>query len=254
MNNTPEIKPIRLGNWEFRPRGGFALLAAIGIVATFLLGQWQTGRATEKEALQSRLEQLGREPAMRVTEGGRGNADAHDYLLRRVQFRGRFEPRFAVFVDNRIHGGRPGFHVAMPVRISGGDRYVLVNRGWIAAGGDRKAPAVQTPEGEVNIEGVAVPFSERYLELSTKVAEGNIWQNLVQERYRQATGLDIMPFVVQQTGTQDDGLVRDWPRPDLKRNTHLAYAFQWYALSFAIFVYYLFSHVKRIHSPEADAQ
>lgn len=254
MNKTPEIKVIRLGNWEFRPRGWFALLAAIGIVATFLLGQWQTGRAAEKEALQNRLEQLGREPAMSVVAGGRGNADANDYLLRRVQFRGRFEPRFAVFVDNRIHGGRPGFHVAMPVRISGSDRHVLVNRGWVATGGDRKAPVVQTPEGEVNIEGVAVPFSERYLELSTKVSEGNIWQNLVQERYRQATGLDIMPFVVQQTGAQDDGLVRDWPRPDLKRNTHLAYAFQWYALSLAIFLYYLFSHVKRIHSPAAGTQ
>jgi len=254
VNKTPEIKGIRLGNWEFRLRGWFALLAAIGIVATFLLGQWQTGRAAEKEALQNRLEQLGREPAMSVVASGRGNADANDYLLRRVQFRGRFEPRFAVFVDNRIHGGRPGFHVAMPVRISGSDRYVLVNRGWVATGGDRKAPVVQTPEGEVNIEGVAVPFSERYLELSTKVAEGNIWQNLVQERYRQATGLDIMPFVVQQTGAQDDGLVRDWPRPDLKRNTHLAYAFQWYALSLAIFLYYLISHVKRIHSPEAGTQ
>lgn len=254
MNKTVYVRRIRFGGWEFRLRAWMALLAAVGVVATFLLGQWQTGRAEEKAALQQRLEQLGREPVMNVTDAIRGNVDGNDFLLRRVQFRGRFEPRFAVFVDNRIHGGRPGFHVAMPVRISGSDRYVLVNRGWVAAGGDRKAPEVQTPAGEVNIEGVAVPFSERYLELSTKVAEGNIWQNLVQERYRQATGLDIVPFVVQQTGAHDDGLVRDWPRPDLKRNTHLAYAFQWYALSFAIFVYYLFTHVKRIQRPEADAQ
>ena len=29
--------------------------------------------------------------------------------------------------------------------------------------------------------------------------------------------------------------MREWSRPDLGRNTHLAYAFQWYALSLAIF-------------------
>lgn len=255
MNNPANIKKIRLGRWEFRFRGWIAVLAATGVVTTFLLGEWQTGRAAEKAALQQRLDQLGREPAMRLAAGkGLGDVDAADFLLRRVQFRGRFEPRFTVFVDNRIHGGRPGFHVAMPMRISASDRYVLVNRGWIAAGGDRKAPVVRTPAEEIEVEGVAVPFSERYLELSTKVAEGNIWQNLVQERFRQATGLDVLPFVVQQTGMRDDGLVRDWPRPDLKRNTHLAYAFQWYALSFAIFMYYLFSHVKRIPDPESNTQ
>jgi surfeit locus 1 family protein len=54
--------------------------------------------------------------------------------------------------------------------------------------------------------------------------------------------------VVQQTSAADDGLVREWNRPDLGRNTHLAYAFQWYALSLAIFVYYLVSHVKRTPS------
>jgi surfeit locus 1 family protein len=90
--------------------------------------------------------------------------------------------------------------------------------------------------------------------LSTQVAEGPIRQNLVFERYRQDTGLDLQPFVIQQSSTvndstvnttADDGLVRAWSRPDLGRNTHLAYAFQWYALSLAILIYYLVTHVKR---------
>lgn len=166
-------------------------------------------------------------------------------LLRRVEVRGEFEPKFTVFVDNRIHKHRPGFHVATPLRIAGSRRYVLVNRGWVASPRDRSLPAVVTPAGEQVVQGVAVAYSERYLELSTKVAEGNVWQNLVFERYRQATGLELQPFVIQQDGVADDGLVREWSRPDLGRNTHLAYAFQWYALSLAIFVYFLVTHVKR---------
>ena len=41
---------------------------------------------------------------------------------------------------------------------------------------------------------------------------------------------------VPEESAAEDGLKREWSRPDLGRNTHLAYAFQWYALSLAIFI------------------
>lgn len=223
------------------------LAAAVGIALTLALGQWQIGRAQYKEGLQARYDALGRQPAVHV--GGQLMA-GDDLLLRRVEVRGEFAPKFTVFVDNRIHKHQPGFHVATPLRIAGSQRYVLVNRGWVAGTRDRSLPVVDTPAGEQVIQGVATAYSERYLELSTKVAEGNVWQNLVFERYRQATGLELQPFLIQQEGAVADGLVREWSRPDLGRNTHLAYAFQWYALSLAILIYYLVTHVKRRPTPE----
>jgi surfeit locus 1 family protein len=233
---------IRFAGFEFRPRFWWTLVAAAGIALTLALGQWQVGRAQYKEGLQSRYELLGQQPVVSL---GSGAADRDSVLLRRVEVRGTYAPKYTVFVDNRIHKHQPGFHVATPLRISGSDRYVLVNRGWVPGPRDRSLPQIATPEGEQLVRGIAVAWSERYLELSTKVAEGNVWQNLVYERYRQATGLEVQPFVLQQTDATGDGLVREWSRPDLGRNTHLAYAFQWYALSLAIFVYYLVTHVKR---------
>lgn len=238
---------IGFAGFEFRPRLGWTLAAAAGIALTLALGQWQVGRAQYKEALQARYDQLGRQPAVSI---GPDPVDRDSLLLRRVELRGTFEPKYTVFIDNRTYRHQPGFHVATPLRITGSDRRVLVNRGWVASPRDRSLPEVRTPAGEQTVQGVAVAWSERYLELSTKVAEGNIWQNLVYERYRQATGLELQPVVVQQTSAADDGLVREWNRPDLGRNTHLAYAFQWYALSLAILVYYLVSHVKRKPSPK----
>lgn len=237
------VVSIRFAGFEFRPRFWWTLAAAAGITLTLALGQWQVGRAEYKERLQSRYDLLGREPVVSL---GAGAADRDNLLLRRVEVRGTYAPKYTVFVDNRIYKHQPGFHVATPLRIAGSDRYVLVNRGWIAGPRDRSLPQVVTPEGEQLVQGIAVAWSERYLELSTKVAEGNVWQNLVYERYRQATGLELQPFVLQQTHETGDGLVRQWNRPDLGRNTHLAYAFQWYALSLAIFVYFLVTHVKRI--------
>ena len=236
------MSAFRIARYEFRPRLWTGVAAAAGIALTFALGQWQTGRAHYKEELQGRYDTLRLQPAISV---GALPVLAGDVLLRRVEVRGEFAPKYTVYVDNKIHQRQPGYHVATPLRIAGSQRYVLVNRGWIAAARDRAVPAISTPAGEQIVQGTAVTFSERYLELSTKVAEGNIWQNLVLERYRQATGLEVQPFVIQQESAAADGLQREWQRPDLGRNTHLAYAFQWYAMSLAILIYYLVTHVKR---------
>ena len=233
---------ITLGAFSFRPSLLTTVAAVAGIVLTFFLGEWQIGRADFKQGLQDRQDALAREPVVSI---GVAPLAADDIQLRKVEVRGEFEPKFTVFVDNRLYQHQPGYHVATPLRIAGSQRYVLVNRGWVPAGRDRSLPVVETPAGEQVVKGTAVTYSEKFMELSTKVAEGNVWQNLVFERYRQATGLDLQPFVIQQGSAVDDGLKREWKRPDLGRNTHLAYAFQWYALSFAIFIYYLVTHVKR---------
>lgn len=240
------VAAISFGVYEFRPRRWTSIAAVAGIALTLALGQWQIGRAQYKENLQQRFDAQGREPAARI---GADPVERDGILFRRIEVRGEFVPQHTVFVDNRIYQHRPGLHVATPLRIAGSQRYVLVNRGWVPANRDRSLPQVNTPAGEQLVQGIAVAYSERYLELSAEVAEGRIRQNLVFDRYRQETGLDLQPFVIQQDNNPDkaadDGLVRTWSRPDLGRNTHLAYAFQWYALSFAIFIYYLVTHVKR---------
>lgn len=239
---------ISLGAFSFQPRLLTTVAAVAGVVLTFFLGEWQIGRADYKQGLQNRQDVLGSEPALSI---GAAPLAADDVLLRKVEVRGEFAPKYTVFVDNRLYQHQPGYHVATPLRIAGSDRYVLVNRGWVAANRDRSMPVVDTPVGEQRVQGIAVAYSERFMELSTKVAEGNVWQNLVFERYRQATGLELQPLVIQQESSADDGLKREWSRPDLGRNTHLAYAFQWYALSFAIFIYYLVTHVKRRPAPQS---
>jgi surfeit locus 1 family protein len=214
-----------------------------GVALTIVLGFWQLGRAEQKLTLQQRIEEFARSAPIAV---GSELVNPADVLLRPLEVKGRFDPAHAVFLDNRIYKQRPGLHVLMPLRIGDSNKYLLVNRGWIAVNMDRrKAPVVKTPEGEVTLRGMAAPYSEHYLELSSKSAEGNVWQNIVLERYRQATRLDVQPVILQQTSALDDGLVRDWPPVDLRRNVHLAYAVQWFGMAVAIFIYYVVVNVRR---------
>jgi surfeit locus 1 family protein len=231
---------------EFKPAGWATLATVAGVALTVALGFWQLGRADTKQALQSRIDDFAKQPPLVI---GAGVLDVETVLLRRVEASGRFDPQHVIYIDNRHHKHQPGYHVYMPLRLAGSEKVVLVNRGWIAAGAERnRVPPVKTPEGDVVVRGTALQPTERFVELSSEVAEGRVWQNMVLERYRQATKLDLQPVIMQQTefgAAVEDGLIRDWPLADLKRNTHLAYAVQWFALAAAIFIYYLVTNVRR---------
>lgn len=230
-------------NYRFEPRLATSLAAAAGVAVTLALGNWQLDRAHEKQELAARLEALAREPAVSLPAA---EVRAEDVLWRRATVRGRFEPKHAVFLDNRVRHGVAGYHVVMPLAIGGGGRHVLVNRGWIAGTRDRsRLPEVKTPEDVVEITGLAVAPSTRFVELSTRVAEGQVWQNLTLERYRQAVPIALQPVVIQQESALDDGLAREWDPPDLGIKTHYSYAFQWFAIAVTILVFYLVTHVRR---------
>lgn len=219
------------------------LAAMAGIALTLALGVWQVGRGNEKAALAARLTtaQSGSLIAVPVRE-----VSADDFAWRRVEVSGRFVPEYTVFIDNRVLHGVAGYHVVTPLKIDGGERHVLVNRGWIAAGADRRRlPQIVTPPGLQRVTGLAVVPSERHLELSTRIAEGNVWQNLTIARYRATVPIPIQPVVVQQEGQTDDGLKREWPEPGSGADRNFGYAFQWFALAATILIYYLVTHVRK---------
>lgn len=204
---------------------------------------WQLGRAHEKERLAATLAALAADTPVSLTPS---EVRAQDVEWRRVTASGRFAPRYGVLIDNRVRRGVPGFHVVMPLAIEGGERYVLVNRGWIAGSPDRaRPPEVRTPPGTVRVTGLAVRPSSRFLELSADVTEGNVWQNLTLERYRRAFPIALQPVVIQQQSPLDDGLLREWDPPDLGVARHYGYAFQWLALACTVLAIYLVTHVER---------
>lgn len=233
-------------SYRFTPKLWSSLAAAAGIAVTAALGNWQLDRAAEKREVRDQLARLSREPAINLSAA---EVRAEDLRWRRVTARGSFEPKHAVYLDNRVYRGVAGYHVIMPLRIGASRRYVLVNRGWVAGHGVRgELPPVVSPAGEVEVTGLAVVPPRRVFELSTRTVEGHVWQNLVLERYRQAVPIAIQPIVIQQESALEDGLVREWAPPDAGIDRHYGYAFQWIALAVAILVFYVVTHVTRTPS------
>lgn len=225
---------------RFRP-GLVATVATLLFCAlTVALGLWQLRRAEYKAALQERLDRLAAEPAVAMPTAP---VDPAAFGFRKVVAEGEFADRHGILLDNRTLRGRVGYQVLTPLLLRGGDRYVLVNRGWVPAGRTREdLPALVTPAGLQRIEGVALVPGDIY-ELAPEQPRGRVWQNLVLERYASWSGLALQPVVIQQTSAADDGLVREWARPDTGVDKHRMYALQWFtfgALALTLYGYFGF--------------
>lgn len=224
---------------------GLGLAALAVMVLTISLGQWQAGRAEQKEARQQLFDARSREPALLLDAR---STDAALLQARHVRAQGEFDAAHTVLIDNKVHGGRPGYHVIAPLKLAGSASYVLVNQGWVAQGRTRSdLPRVPAASGTVTIEGRAIIPPAKVFELKAetpafKPGERTVLQNLLLDRYAQASGLALLPIVVQQTDGPPVGLVREWPAPAEGIEKHRMYSLQWYsfaALAAALYVIYL---------------
>jgi surfeit locus 1 family protein len=217
-------------------------LALSALAAAISLGNWQVRRAGEKLALQEKFDTRSQAAAIHI---GPQLASPGAIDFSSAEARGEYLPRQTILLDNKILRGQVGYHVVTPLRIEGSAICVLVNRGWIAAGPRRDVlPQIATPSGIQTVEGIAVPPPRRYFELGPATTAGQVWENLVLDRYSAATGLQLQPFVLQETGAGNDGLVRIEERPDTGVNMHRGYAFQWYALAVLVVVLYIALNLK----------
>lgn len=221
-----------------------------------LLGNWQTRRAAEKTALQTRLAQ-GMAAAPLTLDGSA--VDASRLEFHRVIVTGEFVPNWPVFLDNRPQAGRTGFILLMPFKIADSNKFVLIARGWLPRNTAEhdKLPPYATPRGRVTLEGRLVRQLPRVMQLGTAapLKQGAIVQNLGPAEVARASGLDLLPFMVEQTGPSatGEGLQRNWPAPATDIDRHKGYALQWYALAAMAFLFFVITGFRRGRSKTGQA-
>lgn len=268
-----------------RARLIFALVAlAVTVAITVSLGRWQLSRADEKRGLVAQVE-AGRQQAP-LTLG----ADTPSHALvawRPAVAQGRWLDAYTVLVDNRAYQGRPGYWVVTPLCLDAAAHAgeplasagvsvtapsaaapcaaaIAVLRGWLPRSMTVQPQAPASPQGLQTVSGELLSHVPRLFELPQlrpDHARGQLpqdWttgasvvtQNLALDGYTQATGLNLLPAVLQQTDTPlphemstpgvapgafgapaQDTLVRDWAGPPSDVDKNLGYALQWFAFA-----------------------
>lgn len=230
------------GRFTFAPRVVPTIAMVAFVALTISLGRWQAHRAEEKEARQALFEARLREAPLRLT----GMVDsAAPLLYRHVAAAGRWVPERQIFIDNQVEGGRVGFYVLTPLRLRGSGAVVLVNRGWIErTEAYPHAPSVPVPAGEVEVSGIAALPPARFLELSSDTISGNVWQNLSFDRYRQWSGLPVIPLEIL-ADTPAAGLSAVREHPDAGASRHREYEFQWFLFAATAFVLWVSLNLRK---------
>ena len=231
---------LKVGTIAFTPRLVPTLAAIAMVTLTLWLSHWQTLRGDEKAARQRLLEARATAPTADITSAA---IQADPILLRRAQARGTFDAEGQLFIDNRMHGGRAGFHVITPLRLPGGD-VLLVNRGWVARTSAYPSPPdVPVPAGEQAVQGLATLPPQRFLELSPEVVAGRVWQNLSIERYAAQSPRPVVPVVLLSAYP---GLVPGEERPDAGEAKHREYALTWLSLAITTVALWVGLNLRRV--------
>lgn len=244
---------------------------------TVSLGRWQLSRADEKRGLVAQVE-AGRQQAPLTLAVD--TAPASLVPWRRVVAQGRWLDAYTVLVDNRAYQGRPGYWVVTPLCLDKDARTgeplpatgvsvsctaaIAVLRGWLPRSMTMQPQAPASPAGLQAVSGELLSHVPRLFELPQlrpDHARGQLpqdWatgasvvtQNLALDGYAQATGLNLLPAVLQQTtsplphdmstpgvtaraveASVQDTLVRDWAGPPSDVDKNLGYALQWFAFA-----------------------
>jgi surfeit locus 1 family protein len=230
------------------------LVVAIGCGA----GIWQLGRAETKIALAANLLARQQMPILNANAGPWSLEEAGE---RRMIARGQYIPEAAIWLDNRPRpippagaaNAQSGFYLMMPLKLEGKNEVLWINRGWAPRNNDNREtlPPVKTSNKTVNIEGIVFAHPGKVYELGSSKNSADISKPRIEQNFDLAAEGRLrswaqLPFILREIEVgAEDGLLREWAPLTSGVDRHYAYAFQWFALAFAGFVFWLFSGLRQ---------
>lgn len=240
---------MRFGRHEFKP-GLWPSIATLLVFPLLLsLGFWQLDRAAEKAELQSIYDSRFQSQAIRLNTAIEPD-DADVLHWRPVELSGHYEAS-TYLLDNQVRDQQPGYNIYTVLRLTGSDRAVLIDRGWLAGGLDRSlVPAIDVPDGEQELAGRIMPPPATGLLLGEHVIETvgaarYRVQRVDIDELREHGGKPLLPYVVRLAESGPGAYRIDEVMPGAGRERHLGYAFQWFALAATLLVIYLLVNLKK---------
>jgi surfeit locus 1 family protein len=198
------------------------------------LGVWQLRRAEASRATRAQFDGGAAEAVLAVLP-----SELDDTLrFRRVEVRGEYVGRPQFLLDNMLHDGVAGYHVLTALRLVGRREHVLVNRGWVPTGGDRRdLPDVAVGGDTRAVSGRLERLPRPGMRLGPSAAGDGPGDEVVVLQYPTAAelgqrlGQPVYDYELLLDAAAADGYVREWQAPGVAPERNIAYAGQWLALA-----------------------
>jgi len=211
------------------------------------LGMWQLDREQEKIQLQTDYERRQEAVAVPLSSVDWGRSDL---AFLKVAVDGHYDNEHAWLLDNRTHEGKIGYELLTPFQSSSG-QWLVVNRGWIAAGATRNdLPNLNDISGEVRIQGVIhVPSAQPFMLGDDDAAYSGSWPQVIQsedvQRMSASFGQSLLPYSIRLLPGSPGLEQSNWQAINMLPEKHRAYAVQWFtmlAVLLAMYIYFGLRH------------
>jgi surfeit locus 1 family protein len=213
------------------------LVAAAGFVR---LGFWQLHRLDERRAANRTLLAARAAPVTSLT--GPALASAARLVEHRVSATGRYDHAHDIVLRGGAYQGVPGVYLVTPLRLSGSDTAVMVERGFVPAPDAVTAdPGTFAEPGEVQVIGLVRPIESGGGKPLTRGGR-TTWARLDLAGLRDSLPYPILEISIRQMpGPSLPSFPRRLDPPAVDEGPHLSYAIQWFffatlAVAFAFLV------------------
>ena len=194
-------------------------LAAIAAVALLRHGRQLAARPHGRRRLALRAQF----DAARAARARARSADRRDWTRMALPAGRRapanYDAARQILIDNKVHAGRAGFHVVTPLDACA----TAASCSSTAAGSRAGATRAELPEvaaagrdGHACTGASTIPPARATSSCGRDAPAGAVWQNLDPRASPQATGIAVLPIVVEQTATPafpTTGWCATGPRP-----------------------------------------
>lgn len=238
------------------------VLAAMGVMIR--LGLWQLERLEQRRAFNARVLAGQNAPPLELAASTLTEPlETMEY--RTVTATGEYDFENQVALRNQVWYGKPGYALLTPLKISGTELAVLVNRGWVPLSyvtGEEQAypvPGTVTVTGIIRLAQTAPDFG-RIGDPTPRAGEKLLVWNLANVSAIAAQiPYPILPVYIQRA--PDASLpadVNDWtdehlpfpglPNIEITEGPHLGYALQWFTFALILGAGYPIFVVRNWHA------
>lgn len=219
----------------FKTKSAYIILYALGLSLLSGLSFWQYQRGLEKQEVAARTELAGEILVSKAPQ------DWNEYAYRDNKFEGQWADSRSFILENRIFKQQVGFEVLTPFRLSVDDKWILVNRGWVA---NAEAAVVSTETGPLSLRGV-VYLPEKGVVLGDAILPGAMasdqWPKkslyIDIQAFSRALSVGLEPAVLVLDQRDPSAFVRIWKAAVMPAAKHFGYAVQWLGLAITFLIY-----------------
>jgi cytochrome oxidase assembly protein ShyY1 len=214
------------------------LLTVIVVPLCFSLGLWQLQRADEKASIAEAYAQRNSMAALDLSQ-----VDAiEDKTNLPVVVEGKFMGQH-LLLENQWRNKQLGLEVLSLFETVNGEK-VLLNRGWLANKDRSTMPQFETPSETLKLQATIYQPSKEPYSLGQLILDSEL--NVQRLSYLDISQIShafdttFYPLSLRLKPDAPHGFDTNWPEINVKPETHIGYAVQWFlfaALAFIVFIF-----------------